>query len=562
MKNQHKTSFSQPEAVRKHFEDHSGAWRSVYDERNLHAQNIQTRRERVLEYVDRLGLPEGSAALDLGCGAGLVCADLLGRGYRVFGLDVAQNMIDLAQKHCAEAGYTSGIVLQVGDAEALEFEDDTFDLIIAMGLVEYITWDRWALQEMHRVLKPGGHLIVTAPNRVRISELVHPLRWLRRGIRSLQKKIFRKTAPSTSSNKKKHSSSSKTFERHLYRPVKFDRMLARLGYEILASDSHGFGPFPMLRRSNQWTLRVNDLLQNIATRRWIPYLHRLGGNYNVLCRKEEDSTKTGGESFFLDVDHSIHIFRKEYRKAFSRLKQWLKEHPQYSSPQVRGLDSAVKPGDAILVLSPHPDDEIIGCGGSLLKMKEAGARITIAMLTDGAETRALKEIPEETRHTVRIKEAREVAEILGANFIAWGEPDSKLVLEPRNIERLVNLLEELQPKLVFVPFVNDFHPDHIAINRILSAALKQASLELNAISILAYEVWAFVPVNLVHNIDSAFHQKTKLLRKYRTGMKVKDYVRFCRSLNAYYAFTKSGRKGYTEGFFSLPADEYIALIEE
>lgn len=551
---------SQPEAVRRHFDRHSEDWESVYGEQDIHSRNIQLRRERVLGYVDRLALPEGSVALDLGCGAGLVCVDLLKRGYRVIGADVAGSMVEMAKRHCIDAGFASRADIRIGNAEALEFEDGTFDLIIGMGLIEYLTWDRWALQEMLRVLKPGGSLIVTVPNRVRISELVHPLRLMRRGIRKLWKKFLRKVNRAGVS--RRGSSSSKPFERNLYWPGKLDRTLRRLGCEIVASGSHGFGPFPILRRSNRWTLRVNALLQKAAGSGWLPFLERLGSNYNVLCRYAGHPAGAGWDHFPGGADRSFRIFRKEYRKAFARLDQWLAAHPRYSSPEARSFGEEVKPGDHLLVLSPHPDDEVIGCGGTLLKLGAKGARITIVMMTDGAETRALRGEPEESRPGVRLQEAREVAGDLGAALVSWKEPDSALACEPKNVERLADLLDKLRPRMIFVPFVNDFHPDHVAANRILAAALEKSSLESEDVPVLAYEVWAFVPVNLVSGFDGRlFDQKARLLMKYRTGMKVKDYVGFCRTLNAYHAHVHLDRKGFAEGFLSMDAGEYRTFIE-
>jgi LmbE family N-acetylglucosaminyl deacetylase/2-polyprenyl-3-methyl-5-hydroxy-6-metoxy-1,4-benzoquinol methylase len=546
-------SSSQLEAARRHSEEHFDAARSGHAELHLHGLNIQQRRERVLDHVDRLDLPKGSAALELGCGVGLLCVDLLDRGYRVVGLDVAQGTIDMALKRCTEAGHTSGVELRIGNAEALEFEDEAFDLVTAVGLVESIPWDRWALQEIHRVLKPDGHLIVTAPNRLRLSALVRPVDWLRRELRALRKRPGGNPAGPEGS----HAPSKQRSERRLYRPGKFDRMLGRLGYEVIASDSHGFGPFPLVRRSHRWTIRVNDILQRGADSGWVPGLHRLGSNYNVLCRKLDES-QIGCSR---DPDRSTRAFRREYRKAFSRLNDWIGKHPRYASQEIRCFDVALHAAAPVLVLSPHADDEIIGCGGSLLKLRESGAAITVVMLTDGAETRALQGLPGEARRSVRLHEAREVADGLGATLDAWNEPDSKLACSPECVERLANLLEQQRPGLIFVPFINDLHHDHVAANRILAAALKQASVELDGIFVLAYEVWAFVPVDLLCDIDAEFGRKLQLLRKYRTGMKVRDYVGFCRSLNSYHAFTRANRRGYAEGFFSLPASEYVALVD-
>jgi SAM-dependent methyltransferase len=107
-------------------------------------------------------LAPGDAVLDIGCGAGvdsLVAGHLVGAGGRVVGLDVTPAMIERARAHQARLGLNH-VTFQVGEAEALTFPDATFDAIISNGVFNLTLNKEKALHEAHRVLKPGGRLML------------------------------------------------------------------------------------------------------------------------------------------------------------------------------------------------------------------------------------------------------------------------------------------------------------------------------------------------------------------------------------------------------------------
>jgi arsenite methyltransferase len=107
-------------------------------------------------------LAPGDAVLDLGCGAGvdsLVAAQLVGTGGRVVGLDVTPAMIERARENQARLGFPH-VTFQVGEAEALPFPDHDFDAVISNGVFNLTLDKEQALREAHRVLKPGGRLML------------------------------------------------------------------------------------------------------------------------------------------------------------------------------------------------------------------------------------------------------------------------------------------------------------------------------------------------------------------------------------------------------------------
>lgn len=120
---------------------------------------------------DRLGLRHGERLLDLGSGGGRHAFEAMRRGAVVVAVDVsAADLKDLAAVAGAmlETGETTiaswaGVVN--GDALDLPFPDDSFDRIITSEVLEHIWDDERAIDELVRVLRPGGRLAVTVPTR-------------------------------------------------------------------------------------------------------------------------------------------------------------------------------------------------------------------------------------------------------------------------------------------------------------------------------------------------------------------------------------------------------------
>ncbi len=100
--------------------------------------------------------------LDIGCGTGDVSLDLLHRnaGVTVTGIDLSEAMLARAVAKAERAGLAARVSFQVGDATALAFEPETFDGIVCAFCFRNIAYRALALDEMRRVLRPGGRLVI------------------------------------------------------------------------------------------------------------------------------------------------------------------------------------------------------------------------------------------------------------------------------------------------------------------------------------------------------------------------------------------------------------------
>jgi SAM-dependent methyltransferase len=118
--------------------------------------------------VRRWAKLENRCVLDVGCGVGMYTAAFRRETPHVFGVEIERERAIEAQER------TAGVAEAVG--EQLPFPDATFDLVFSHEVLEHVTDDRVCVQEMVRVTRPGGRLVVFVPNRLYFFE-THGVFW-------------------------------------------------------------------------------------------------------------------------------------------------------------------------------------------------------------------------------------------------------------------------------------------------------------------------------------------------------------------------------------------------
>lgn len=118
--------------------------------------------------------------------------------------------------------------------------------------------------------------------------------------------------------------------------------------------------------------------------------------------------------------------------------------------------------DAVCV-GAHPDDVEIGMGATVAKMCQEGRSVAIVDLTNGEPT------PFGTVEK-RAEESRAAADQLGAERITLTQPNRHLFDSVEARYELAGVLRRLRPRMLFIPFATDAHPDHIAASQIALAA--------------------------------------------------------------------------------------------
>jgi len=100
----------------------------------------------------------GKKVLDVGCGNGYVLSKYAIEGAEVYGIDITQQGIDLCRQRFLHLDLKGDF--RVADAQEIPFPDNTFDCVCSMGVLHHVPDTQKALDEIYRVLKPGGRLIV------------------------------------------------------------------------------------------------------------------------------------------------------------------------------------------------------------------------------------------------------------------------------------------------------------------------------------------------------------------------------------------------------------------
>ena len=124
----------------------------------------KTTRKDMAEFrklADRLraGLPQGADVLEVAPGPGFLSIELAKGGqFRVTGLDISKTFVELARKNAAGLGVK--VDFREGNASAMPFAENSFDLIVCRAAFKNFSEPVKALQEMHRVLRPGGTALI------------------------------------------------------------------------------------------------------------------------------------------------------------------------------------------------------------------------------------------------------------------------------------------------------------------------------------------------------------------------------------------------------------------
>jgi LmbE family N-acetylglucosaminyl deacetylase len=248
-------------------------------------------------------------------------------------------------------------------------------------------------------------------------------------------------------------------------------------------------------------------------------------------------------------DRMIFLQIKDYVKSF------LRPYNLISRPKV--ID---KPeGKKILVLSPHFDDDVIGCGGTLHKHILSGDEVTVIYFTDGRE--GDPDLPDkEMLGAIRKEEAKKATKILGIkNLIFLDEPETQLKANKKLLKTLAGIFERLRPDLVYLPSFIENHIDHLELNRIFFQLMKQLNMEFN---VCAYEAWTPIPPNIIVDIGQVISKKEQALKEYKSQIRQVDYVNATLGLNRYRSAMNLQGRSYAEAFFFTTCKEYVGLIKE
>jgi LmbE family N-acetylglucosaminyl deacetylase len=193
-----------------------------------------------------------------------------------------------------------------------------------------------------------------------------------------------------------------------------------------------------------------------------------------------------------------------------------------------------------LVIAPHPDDEVLGVGGTLLRRKSEGAQIGWLIMTQ------MEEKPGLSVHDLkrRAGEIREITDFFGFDYVCeLGFPTTKLDQVPvgKLVESVAKGINQFGPSEVFLPHYSDVHSDHRISFEVAISCLKWFR-NLSVKRILAYETISetgfglnphlnFQP-NLYVDIEDYLERKKEALKIYTTEIAEQPFPRSMKAVEA------------------------------
>ena len=207
-----------------------------------------------------------------------------------------------------------------------------------------------------------------------------------------------------------------------------------------------------------------------------------------------------------------------------------------------------------VVLAPHPDDEVFGCGAAIASLRAQGADVRVVLVSDGAGDE-----PDPGRRAeiaaARAAESRAaLVHLGGADVVALGFPDRGL---GARLDALASAFaREIEGReLVFVPSPSEIHPDHRAV---FAAFEKLVPRLPDDLTVALFEVSQPIRPNFLLDATPHAAAKDRAMEAFASQIGGRDYPAFVRGLNAYRRLTLPKEVAAAEGYFVATVKELRA----
>jgi LmbE family N-acetylglucosaminyl deacetylase len=188
----------------------------------------------------------------------------------------------------------------------------------------------------------------------------------------------------------------------------------------------------------------------------------------------------------------------------------------------------------ILILAPHPDDEVIGLGGFMWQCRSNIKNVLV--FTNGSNRQ-------------RVKEALMVSEYLGVPYKFVGQKDR--INESESLNFLKEYLNRKTVDLLVFPSPFEIHIDHFVLFELCRKLIVEGQYEFD---VLLYEVWNTLLPNFVVDISNYYEEKKKLINFYESQVKEFNYVELALAINKFRGMIV--KRKYGEGVMLFSSKEF------
>lgn len=209
------------------------------------------------------------------------------------------------------------------------------------------------------------------------------------------------------------------------------------------------------------------------------------------------------------------------------------------------------PATQVLVLAPHPDDEVFGCGGAIMRHVEQGIPVHVIVLSDGAFGVDDDKVADYTQQ--RQNESIDAANILGYGVpVFWQYRDRDICYGEKLVQEILTAISETQADLIYAPSVFEMHPDHRALGIATVEAVRRIG---NTIRLALYEVGIPLHPNQLLNISNLAKRKQNAMACFVSQNEKQRYDLDIAALNRYRTYTLPADVTAAEAYILVSAEE-------
>lgn len=203
----------------------------------------------------------------------------------------------------------------------------------------------------------------------------------------------------------------------------------------------------------------------------------------------------------------------------------------------------------VLVLAPHPDDEVFGCGGAIMRHIADGDPVHVVIVTDGGWQAEADSNPE-SYVRLRRNESLSAAKILGYGTpVFWGLEDRKLSYGEALVRRIGKAIQDFGATIIYAPSIYEMHPDH----RALALAAVDAARSSGA-TLVMYEVGVPLPPNRLLDITDLKSRKSEAMGCFDSQLAQREYASHIEALNRFRAYTLPREVTAAESYLLIVAE--------
>lgn len=218
------------------------------------------------------------------------------------------------------------------------------------------------------------------------------------------------------------------------------------------------------------------------------------------------------------------------------------------------IEAAVRVGPGpVLVLAPHPDDEVFGCGGAIVRHVEDGDAVHVIIVADGGYRREDQTADQRQAYVnQRQKESKAAAAVLGYGQPEfWDNPDRGLTYGERLVRDIVDAIQRINAQLVYAPSLWEIHPDHRVLAMTAAEAVRRAG---DKIWLAMYEVGNPLRPNRLLDITEIGFKKTQAAACFRSQLTEQDYGQQVLALNRFRSYNLPKNVTLAEAYYVVSSE--------